>query len=54
VITRRTGLGQLGPPPPAVLSRAADIMAAELGWNTERRAREIETVSHSFATRSDQ
>ncbi|HEY5238108.1 MAG TPA: glycerol-3-phosphate dehydrogenase/oxidase [Rhizomicrobium sp.] len=54
VVTRRTGLGQLGLPNAAVLSRAADIMSTELGWSAERRAREIETVSHSFATRGGQ
>ncbi|HSZ74898.1 MAG TPA: glycerol-3-phosphate dehydrogenase C-terminal domain-containing protein, partial [Rhizomicrobium sp.] len=53
VVMRRTGLGQLGAPPTETLLRATSIMAAELGWNAERCAHEIENVTHSFATRSD-
>jgi hypothetical protein len=31
-----------------VLARTADIMAAELNWNADRRAREIEGVAKSL------
>jgi len=48
VVTRRTGIGQLGRPAADVLSRTADIMAAELNWNAERRTREIDTVTASL------
>ena len=54
IVMRRTGLGQLGAPPTETLLRATSIMAAELGWNAERCAREIENVSRTFAARSDQ
>lgn len=48
VVTRRTGIGQLGKPSADVLARTADIMATELGWSAERRAREIESVVQSL------
>ncbi len=48
VVTRRTGIGQLGKPSADVLARTADIMAAELNWNTERRTREIESVAEAL------
>jgi glycerol-3-phosphate dehydrogenase len=49
VVTRRTGIAQLGKPADDVLARTADIMAAELNWNAVRRAHEIETVTASLA-----
>jgi len=48
VVTRRTGIGQLGKPADGVLASTADIMAAELNWNADRRAREIENVAKSL------
>lgn len=36
VIFRRTGTGTVGRPDERTLNRAADIMAAELGWNGQR------------------
>jgi glycerol-3-phosphate dehydrogenase len=48
VVTRRTGIGQLGKPADDVLARTADIMAAELNWNADRRAREIDSVTKSL------
>jgi glycerol-3-phosphate dehydrogenase len=48
VVTRRTGIGQLGKPADDVLARTADIMAAELNWNADRRAREIDGVAKSL------
>lgn len=42
VLLRRTGIGQLGDPGPAVLESAADIVAAELGWTASQRNRELD------------
>ncbi len=48
VVTRRTGIGQLGKPSDDVLARTADIMAGELNWTAQRRAQEIEAVAKSL------
>jgi glycerol-3-phosphate dehydrogenase len=50
-VMRRTSLGQLGRPDEGVLQAAADIMAAELGWNEDRKAREIESLAPYFSFR---
>lgn len=52
VVTRRTGIGQLGRPAADVLSRTADIMAAELNWTAERRRAEIDSVTKSLVVAS--
>lgn len=52
VVMRRTGIGQLGDPGPAALRAAADLMAAELGWDDARKAREIESVMRNFKTQA--
>ena len=52
-VMRRTGIGQLGDPGAEALSRAADIMAGELGWDAARRAREIESLAPNFRTRDE-
>jgi glycerol-3-phosphate dehydrogenase len=41
VVMRRTGLGQFGKPDAAVLEKIAAIMAARLGWNSDKQASEI-------------
>jgi glycerol-3-phosphate dehydrogenase len=41
---RRTDLGPGGNPGEAALAETADLMAAELGWTPERRARELAEV----------
>lgn len=51
VILRRTGIGQLGKPSPEVIERCAAIMAAELGWTGERKAREIEQLAANYRLR---
>ena len=51
VIMRRTCIGQTGMPSRDALETASRIMAAELGWNEERRAQEIASVMPWFATR---
>jgi len=50
-VMRRTGIGQFGPPPRAVLDAASKVMAQELGWNEDRRIREIDALLPWFETR---
>jgi glycerol-3-phosphate dehydrogenase len=50
-VMRRTGIGQFGPPPRNVLDAASKIMAQELGWNEDRRIREIDALLPWFETR---
>ncbi len=49
VLFRRTGLATLGDPGPAAIEAAADLMAQELGWDAERRRREIDRVMIRFS-----
>ena len=51
VVMRRTGIGQLGPPPDETLDTVSKIMAGELGWDEMRRAREISALAPWFKTR---
>jgi len=51
VIMRRTCIGQTGMPSHGALETASRIMAAELGWNEERRVLEIESLAPWFRTR---
>lgn len=53
VVMRRTGIGQVGAPTADALSRAAAIMAGELGWNAARVEREIASLAPFFATIGD-
>jgi len=48
VVMRRTGIGLLGDPGAAMLDRISRTMAAELGWDEARRAREIAAVERNF------
>lgn len=48
VVFRRTGLGGLGHPGKPALTRAAQIMAAELKWSTEETARQIAAAESLF------
>ncbi|MEO8450240.1 MAG: glycerol-3-phosphate dehydrogenase/oxidase [Gemmatimonadota bacterium] len=50
VIFRRTGLGTLGHPGPALLSAVADLMAAELSWTPADTMREIGAVEARYAS----
>jgi glycerol-3-phosphate dehydrogenase len=50
-VMRRTGIGQFGPPSRAVLDAAAKVMAQELGWNEDRRIREIDALLPWYETR---
>ncbi|HEX2592601.1 MAG TPA: glycerol-3-phosphate dehydrogenase/oxidase [Rhizomicrobium sp.] len=48
VVMRRTGIGQLGRPSATTLDQAAAIMGAELGWNDERKQREVASLAARF------
>jgi glycerol-3-phosphate dehydrogenase len=48
VVMRRTGIGQLGAPPPQALAEVARLMAAELAWDDGRQSAEITAVGHNF------
>jgi glycerol-3-phosphate dehydrogenase len=50
-VMRRTGIGQFGPPSPAVLETAVRLMAGEHGWSVERKAAEVASLAPWFATR---
>lgn len=50
-VMRRTGIGQFGPPPRSALDAASKVMAVELGWNEDRRIREIDALLPWFETR---
>lgn len=50
VVMRRTALGQFGPPHPTALEKVASIMAAHLGWNEDRKAREIASLAPLYRT----
>jgi glycerol-3-phosphate dehydrogenase len=45
MVMRRTSVGQFGPPSTKVLARIAQQMAAHLGWDEARKAREIESLA---------
>jgi glycerol-3-phosphate dehydrogenase len=47
-VARRTPLCAFGPPNEATLVRAADIVGEELGWPSDRRQQEIETLRASY------
>jgi glycerol-3-phosphate dehydrogenase len=49
-VMRRTGIGQLGHPGASLLQTAAALMANELGWDEDRRARENQAVEANFKT----
>jgi glycerol-3-phosphate dehydrogenase len=50
MVMRRTGIGQFGPPDASVVERIANLMAAQLGWNDEKTAREIASLEHLYRT----
>ncbi|MBS0472534.1 MAG: glycerol-3-phosphate dehydrogenase/oxidase [Proteobacteria bacterium] len=53
VVMRRTCIGQIGAPTAETLERTASLMAAELGWDEARKAREIASLSGAFTFRDD-
>jgi glycerol-3-phosphate dehydrogenase len=50
VVMRRTAIGQFGKPDAAILERVAGQMAARLGWNEEKKAREIASLDPIYRT----
>ena len=48
VVFRRTGLGSKGHPGGEVLRACASLMAGELGWNNDRKGREVAEVEERF------
>jgi glycerol-3-phosphate dehydrogenase len=52
VVMRRTSLGQFGPP--RHLAQIADTMGAALGWDENRRWREMESVTALYRTRNSE
>lgn len=52
VVMRRTALGQFGPPGPAALEKVASLMAAQLGWNDDKKKREIASLAPLYRTAS--
>jgi glycerol-3-phosphate dehydrogenase len=51
VVMRRTCMGQIGVPSQDAMQTASRIMARELGWNEERRNREVAELAPWFLTR---
>jgi glycerol-3-phosphate dehydrogenase len=50
MVMRRTGLGQFGPPNPAAVEKVAALMAAHLGWNDDKKMREIDSLAPIYRT----
>jgi glycerol-3-phosphate dehydrogenase len=50
MVMRRTGIGQFGRPDAGVLEKVADLMAAQLGWSEEKKAREIAGLDPLYRT----
>ncbi len=50
IVFRRTGLGTLGHPGVPAITRAAALMARELGWDETTHAREIAETTRLFET----
>ncbi len=50
MVMRRTGIGQFGPPSKAVAEKVAAQMAAYLGWDADKTAREINSLAPLYRT----
>jgi glycerol-3-phosphate dehydrogenase len=50
MVMRRTGIGQFGHPGPAVVETVAAAMASHLGWDAQRKAREVESLDPLYRT----
>jgi glycerol-3-phosphate dehydrogenase len=50
MVMRRTGIGQFGPPSKAVTEKVAAQMAAYLGWDADKTAREIDSLAPLYRT----
>ena len=52
VVMRRTAIGQFGKPHPDVVESITAQMAAELGWNADKKMREIASLDPLYRTAS--
>ncbi|MEY4965117.1 MAG: hypothetical protein RL274_700 [Pseudomonadota bacterium] len=50
VLMRRTALGQFGPPRANAVEKVATAMAAHLGWNEDKKNREIDSLAPIYRT----
>jgi glycerol-3-phosphate dehydrogenase len=50
VVMRRTALGQFGPPRANAVEKVAAAMAAHLGWNEDKKKREIDSLAPIYRT----
>jgi glycerol-3-phosphate dehydrogenase len=50
MVMRRTAIGQFGRPAIGLLDQITDQMAAQLGWNEDRKAREIASLDPIYRT----
>ena len=48
IFFRRTGIGTLDNPGEKVIAKVADIAASELGWNADRKQKEISELEKVF------
>jgi glycerol-3-phosphate dehydrogenase len=48
VVFRRTGLGTLGPLEPPAIDGIAAIMARELDWSAEEKARQVASIKWRY------
>ena len=48
----RTGIGQFGPPSKAAVEKVAAQMAATLGWDADKTAREIDGLAPLYRTQA--
>ena len=48
MVMRRTAIGQFGRPDASVIDKIAATMAAQLGWDGDKKAREIESLDRNW------
>jgi glycerol-3-phosphate dehydrogenase len=48
MVMRRTAIGQFGPPAASVIDKVAGVMAAQLGWDADKTAREIASLERNW------
>jgi len=52
MVMRRTAIGQFGPPANGVIEKVADLMATHLGWNDDKKQREIDSLAYLYRTQA--
>jgi glycerol-3-phosphate dehydrogenase len=48
MVMRRTAIGQFGHPGAGVIDKVASVIAAQLGWDADKKAREIESLERNW------